>query len=61
MRIVDRAGASTAGCILHGAVLLASLDGGRVYLLNGPAGSAIAVYRLARELSAFDFPRGLGR
>jgi hypothetical protein len=44
-----------AACPLHGAALLASLDGGRVYPLNGPNGSAIAVYAFARTLPPFDF------
>jgi hypothetical protein len=61
VRIVDQTGASAAGCVLHGAVLLASLDGGRVYPLNGPAGSAIAAYRLAQALPAFDLLAGVGR
>ncbi|BCB85847.1 hypothetical protein [Phytohabitans suffuscus] len=61
MRVIDRTGASATGCVLHGAVLLASLDGGRVYPLNGPAGSAIAVHRLAQSLPAFDFLSGAGR
>jgi hypothetical protein len=60
VRIVDRAGAGVEACLLHGAVLLASLDGGRVYPANGPGGSAIAVYTRARELPPFDFLRGPG-
>jgi hypothetical protein len=57
VRIVDRTGAEVAACPLHGAVLLASLDGGRVFPLNGPAGSAIAVYVRARALPSSDFMR----
>jgi hypothetical protein len=37
VRIVDQTGASADACLLHGAVLLASLDDGRVYPLNGKA------------------------
>ena len=53
--ILDRVGASVTACVLHGAVLLASLDGGRVYPL---AGSAVFVYRLAQGLQPFDFLHG---
>ena len=60
VRIVDQTGAGVEACLLHGAVLLASLDCGRVYPANGPLGSAIAVYTRARELSPFDFLRGPG-
>jgi hypothetical protein len=62
VRIGDRLGAGVAACPLHGAVLLASLDGGRVYPLAGPNGSAIAVYALARKLPPFDYlrPRSTG-
>jgi hypothetical protein len=62
VRIVDRPGAEVAACPLHGAVLLASLDRGRVYPLAGPSGSAIGVYALARTLPPFDFlgPRATG-
>jgi len=55
VRIVDQTGASTEGCLLHGAVLLASLAGGRVYPLGGAQGSAIEVFRRAQTLPAFDF------
>ena len=58
VRIVDQVGASTEACVLHGAVLLASLDRGRVYPLNGPEGSAIAVFTRAQTLPAFDFLTG---
>jgi hypothetical protein len=60
VEIVDRAGVGVAACLLHGAVLLASLDGARVYLLNGPEGSAIAVYAQARTMPPFDFLSGAG-
>ena len=55
VRIVDRTEASADACLLHGAVLLASLDGGRVYPLNGPDGAAITVYTRAQTMPAFDF------
>jgi hypothetical protein len=58
VRIVDQTGASTEACLLHGAVLLASLQGGRVYPLNGPPGSAILVYTRACDLPPFDFLMG---
>jgi hypothetical protein len=57
VRIVDRVGAEVAACPLHGAVLLASLDRGRVYPHDGPDGSAITVYTRARTLRPFDFLR----
>ena len=44
VQIIDRTGASVAGCVLHGAVLLASLEGGRVAPLNGPDGAAIEAF-----------------
>ena len=55
VRIVDQTGADTEACLLHGAVLLASLHLGRVYPLHGPQGSAITVYQRARDLPPFDF------
>jgi hypothetical protein len=55
VRIVDRAGGSAPACLLHGAVLLASLEQGRVYPLADPAGSAIAVFQRARTMPPFDF------
>lgn len=54
VQIVDRAGDGVAACLLHGAVLLASLDRARVYPLGGPEGCAIAVYVRARSLPPFD-------
>src|SRR5262249_6926495 len=50
VRVVDQTGVSTHGCLLHAAVLLASLAGGRVYPMHGPPGSAIEVYSRARML-----------
>lgn len=58
VRVIDQTGVSTAACLLHGAVLLASLHRGRVYPLNGPKGSAIAVFALAQTLPAFGFLTG---
>lgn len=58
--IVDQTGAGVQACLLHGAVLLASLDRGRAYPLHGPQGSAIAVYTRARDLPPFDFLTGPG-
>jgi len=55
VRIVDRTGASVQGCLVHGAVLLASIGGGRVYPLHGPDGSAITVYTRALSMAPFDF------
>lgn len=61
VRIVDQAGAEVTGCVRHGAVLLASLEGGRVY--PGPGarqGDAIEVFRAARHLPPFAFERESG-
>jgi hypothetical protein len=58
VRIVDRTGVSTQACLRHGAVLLASLQGGRVYPLHGPPGSAIVVYTRARDLPPFGLMTG---
>ena len=42
VRVVDAAGSEVPGCVRHGAVLLASLDGGRVYR-GSVDGAAIAL------------------
>jgi hypothetical protein len=55
VQIIDRTGASVDGCVLHGAVLLASLEGGRVVPLNGPDGAAIEAFRRAQVMPPFDF------
>jgi hypothetical protein len=55
VRIVDQTGAGVAACLLHGAVLLASLDRGRVCPLNGEDGVAITVFNRAQALWPFDF------
>jgi hypothetical protein len=61
VRIVDRTGEEMAACPLHGAALFASLDGSRVYPLNGPDGSAIAAYSRARTMRPFDFTSSRSR
>jgi hypothetical protein len=56
VRIVDRDNADVLGCPRHGAVTLASIDGGRVY--QGPDcrdGDAIEVYRRAQILPPLAF------
>lgn len=50
--VIDRAGGETAACVLHGAVLLASLVDGRVHQ-GSEKGAAIAAYYLAQELAPF--------
>ena len=60
VRIIDQTGAATSACLLHGAALLASLERGRVYPLNGPDGSAITVFTRAQTLPALDFLTGPG-
>lgn len=52
VRIVDKLGDEAFGCHRHGAALLASLEGGRVY---PGSGSAIEAYRRARKLKPFEF------
>jgi hypothetical protein len=58
VQIVDRAGAAAPACLLHGAVLLASLDRARVYPLSGRESCAITVYTRARTLPPLDFLTG---
>ena len=59
--VLDAVGAGADGCEHHGARLLASLDGGRVYPLpDAPAGAAIRVFKAAdttRPFCWFDGPR----
>lgn len=62
--VLDRTNAGADGCAHHGARLLASLDGGRVYALpDAPSGSAIAVFKAADSVRPFpwvsDGPRNL--
>jgi hypothetical protein len=46
--VLDTSNAGADGCEHHGARLLASLDGGRVYALpDAPAGAAIRVFKAA--------------
>lgn len=55
-RIVDRTGAEVYGCVWHAAVLLASLEGGRVYPGVVP-GAALDVYDTAQRLAPFAWTR----
>lgn len=59
--ILDTANAGANGCEHHGARLLASLDGGRVYPLpDAPDGAAIRVFTTADSVHPFpwmDAPR----
>ncbi len=56
--ITDAAGTTVAGCVRHGAVLLASLAGGSVHRGPGATGSeAIEVYKAAQGLRPFEFKR----
>lgn len=54
VRIRDREGAEAAGCVLHGAVLLASLDGGTVHP-GSVAGAATKTFQRAAALRPFLF------
>lgn len=52
--VLDATNAGANGCEHHGARLLASIDGGRVYgLPDVPAGTAIAVFKAAAALRPF--------
>ncbi|MFD7772435.1 hypothetical protein [Streptomyces sp. NPDC059787] len=52
--VLDRQNAGLDGCEHHGARLLASLEGGRVYALpDAPAGAAIRVFKAAADLPPF--------
>jgi hypothetical protein len=60
--VLDAANAGANGCEHHGARLLASLDGGRVYALpDAPDGAAIRVFKAADSIRPFpwltDAPR----
>lgn len=60
--VLDRDNAGADACERHGARLLASLEGGRVYALpDAPAGSAIRTFKLADTTRPFawveDAPR----
>jgi hypothetical protein len=52
--VLDATNAGAQGCEHHGARILASLDGGRVYPLpDAPQGAAIRVFKAAAELPPF--------
>jgi hypothetical protein len=52
--VLDRANHGARGCEHHGARLLASLDGGRVYgLPDAPDGAAIRVLKAAADIPPF--------
>jgi hypothetical protein len=57
MRIIDAAGEQASGCVHHGAVMLASLVGARVYP-GSIDGAAIAAYRQAQTRRPFGFGPG---
>ncbi|MFE7856053.1 hypothetical protein [Streptomyces sp. NPDC057403] len=61
--VLDARNAGANGCEWHGARLLASLDGGRVYgLPDAPEGTAIRVFQAAGVLRPFAWiERGEGR
>lgn len=61
--ILDATNAGADGCAHHGARLLASLDGGRVYALpDAPPGTAIRVFKAAAELKPYPWvQRGEGQ
>ena len=52
--VLDATGAGADGCEHHGARLLASLEGGRVYALpDAPEGAAIRVFKAADSTRPF--------
>jgi hypothetical protein len=55
VRVVDELGGEVLGCVRHGAVLLASLECGRVYPGPGHDGYAIEVFKRAQQLKPFNF------
>ena len=61
--VLDADNAGSRGCEHHGARLLASLEGARVYALpDAPAGAAIRVFKAAADLPPFAWTqRGEGR
>ncbi|NUP42346.1 MAG: hypothetical protein HOY76_36275 [Streptomyces sp.] len=60
--ILDAANAGADGCAHHGARLLASINGGRVYPLpDAPAGSAVNVFKAADRLRPFPWITGAPR
>lgn len=54
VRVSDQTGQGASACLLHGAVLLASLTGGRVFPGHSGHASAIDVGCRAREMRPFD-------
>lgn len=57
--LLDRANAGLDGCAHHGARMLASLDGGRVYALpDAPPGTAIAVFKAAATIRPYPWANG---
>ena len=57
--ILDRGNAGAKGCEHHGARLLASLEGGRVYALpDAPEGAAIRVFMAADSIRPFPWIEG---
>ncbi|MFI2714861.1 DUF6907 domain-containing protein [Streptomyces collinus] len=57
--VLDRGNGGAAGCEVHGARLLASLEGGRVYPLpDAPDGAAIRVFKAAGALRPFPWLEG---
>lgn len=57
--VLDAVNAGADGCEHHGARLLASLDGGRVYALpDAPSGAAIRVFTAAAGTRPFCWVEG---
>jgi hypothetical protein len=57
--VLDRTNAGAKGCEHHGARLLASLEGGRVYALpDAPEGAAIRVFKAADSIRPFPWVDG---
>ncbi|GIJ51289.1 hypothetical protein Val02_81750 [Virgisporangium aliadipatigenens] len=54
VQVVDKESTVVTGCIRHGAVLLASLDGGRIWP-GSVDGAAIEVHKQAQHLRPFSF------
>jgi hypothetical protein len=57
--ILDKTNAGADGCEHHGARLLASIEGGRVYALpDAPEGAAIRVFKAADSIRPFPWVPG---
>jgi hypothetical protein len=57
--ILDATNAGARGCEHHGARLLASIEGGRVYPLpDAPEGAAIRVFKAADSIRPFPWVEG---